>query len=77
MTRTELKKEVAKALDTREIGDDFDFRKCEEFDSLGVMALVAMISANFGKTVSGQKLAALTTLDSLIELIGQSRIENE
>lgn len=77
MTRSELKKLLGKTLDIDEVGDDFDFSQCQEFDSLGVMSLVAMISSKFGKTIPSQQLVTLTTLDSLIALIGEDKIQHD
>jgi|LSQX01.1.fsa_nt_gb acyl carrier protein len=76
MTKTELKALVAQALDIEVVGDDFDFSQSEAFDSFAVMSLVSLLHKALGLTFSGQALAALTTLDSLIELIGKDRISN-
>jgi acyl carrier protein len=77
MTKTQLKNEIAKALDLDSVGDDFNFSQCESFDSVSVMSLIALINRHFNIILPGKKLISLTTLDSLIEMIGKDRIANE
>ena len=42
----------------------------EEFDSLAIMSLIAMIHANFQKTVKGSELQQINTAEDLMALIG-------
>ena len=53
--------------------EETNLREMEEYDSLAVMSVIAFIDDKFSKKLSGQQLASITTVKSLMELIG---IEN-
>ena len=68
--------------DTLEIEDgdkqitiDTDLRYLEEYDSLSVLAIIAMIDKNFGKQISSADFAKVTTVSSLMGLIGKECFE--
>ena len=42
----------------------------EEYDSLSVLSIIAMIDKNFGKQISSTDFAKVTTISSLMDLIG-------
>lgn len=78
MKKTELKKKIADILeiDPSEVTDAFDFSLREEFDSLAVLGLIAFFSENFGKKFSTAELRGLTTLQSLMKLVGLEQFED-
>jgi acyl carrier protein len=47
----------------------------EEFDSLAVMGLIAFIDETFEKLIKADKFKTITTIDSLMELIGREHFE--
>ncbi|MBN2104166.1 acyl carrier protein [bacterium] len=42
----------------------------EEYDSLAVLSLIAMIDEHFGKRIPGTEFQKITTVKSLMDLIG-------
>ena len=66
--------------ETLEIDDDglneeTNLKDLEEYDSLSVLSIIAMIDENFGKRISGQDFQSITTVGSLMELIGMENFE--
>ncbi len=55
----------------KEITLETDLRHVEEYDSLSVLATIAMIDKNFGKQIPSADFAKVTTVKSLINLIGK------
>jgi len=49
---------------------DTDLKELSEFDSLSIMSLVAYIHKTFGKQFNARQLNNITTVQSLMELIG-------
>ena len=63
-------------IDAREeITEDTNLRDLEEYDSLGVLTIIVMIDENFGKQLTAQQFADVTTIKSLIERIGKEFFE--
>ena len=59
----------------KEITEDTDLRSLEEYDSLSVLAIIAMIDENFGKRLSSPDFQKVTTISSLMKLIGEESFE--
>ncbi len=76
MKKTTFLKELA---DVLEIDDDLaeesDLRNFPEYDSLGVMCLIAYIDEKFGINLSSHELARITTVKSLIKFIGDENFD--
>ena len=47
-----------------------DLTNLEEYDSLAVLSLIAMIDDHFGKRIPGNEFLKITTVKSLMDLIG-------
>ena len=47
-----------------------------EFDSLAVMSLLAFIDEQFGRRLSGDQFVSITTVRSLMELIGVNNFDD-
>jgi acyl carrier protein len=62
-------------LEDVEINENTNLKDLEEYDSLSVLAIIAMIDENFGKKLSGQDFQSITTVKSLMELIGKDCFE--
>lgn len=60
-------------IESIELTEDTILKEIPEYDSLGVMSLVAIIDEHFGKTYKASDLEKLTTIGSLIELIGTEK----
>jgi len=62
--------------DALEIEDDIDIKidtnlkGLEEYDSLSVLVIVAMVDKKFKKQISSSDFENITTIGNLIELIG-------
>ena len=79
MKKNEFIKELKEAL---EIGDkdlevtlETNLRELEEYDSLGVLSIMAMIDQNFGKQMPSSNLINITTIESLMDLIGKEHFK--
>ena len=59
----------------QEINLETDLRYLEEYDSLSVLAIIAMIDKDFGKQISSADFAKVTTVSSLMDLIGKEYFE--
>ncbi len=74
MTRSEFIEKLRDALEidtSDEITEETDLRSLGEYDSLGVLTVIAMIDENFGKQFSSLDLKRITTVGSLMKLIGE------
>lgn len=73
MTKQEFCKEIAEIMEVDDaIDETTDLTKYEEFDSLAIMSLVALINSKFGKRIPGTQLKSVKTPAELISLIGES-----
>ncbi len=76
MTRDEFLLELAELLEIDEVLHiDTSLQDMEEFDSLAIMSLIALIDDNFDMTVSGEKLGECGTVTDLIALIGEDKFK--
>lgn len=57
------------------ITEETNLKELAEFDSIGVMALIATIDELIGKTLTAKDLVNITTVRSLMELIGNENFE--
>ena len=55
----------------KEITLDTDLRYVEEYDSLSVLSIISMIDKNFGKQIPSADFIKITTIKSLMDLIGK------
>jgi len=62
-------------LENEELNEDTNLKDLEEYDSLSVLSIIAMIDENFGKQLSAQQFSDVTTVKSLIEKIGVENFE--
>jgi len=59
----------------QQITIETNLKDLEEYDSLSVLSIIAMIDKNFGKQISSSDFSKVTTVDSLMELIGKQYFE--
>lgn len=50
-----------------------NIKDLEEWDSMAAMVLIGFVSDEFGKTLNADDIQAITTIESLIEKIGQDK----
>ena len=67
----ELKDALEIEDENKEITVDTDLKYVEEYDSLSVLSIIAMIDKNFGKQIPSSDFAKVTTVKSLMNLIGE------
>ncbi len=78
MKKTEFFEHLLEALEPEEeisLDQDTDLREVEEYDSLTVLSIIAMTDEHFGVTLSAQDFKEITTVQSLMDLIGADQFE--
>jgi acyl carrier protein len=72
-------KEIKEALEIenedQEMNLDTNLKDLEEYDSLSVLSIIALIDKNFDKQISSSDFTNVTTINSLIDLIGREYFE--
>ena len=68
-------KELMEVEDDNNLNENTDLRSLEEYDSLAVMGMIALIDEDFGKKIPGSDFMKVTSIKSLIELIGEDNFE--
>jgi len=71
----ELKETLEIEEEEQEITLETNLKDLEEYDSLSVLSIIAMIDKNFGKQLSAQQFADINTVRNLIEKIGVKHFE--
>lgn len=67
----ELKEALEIENEDQEITLETNLKELEEYDSLSVLSIIAMIDKNFGKQIPSSGFAKVTTVKSLMNLIGE------
>ncbi len=62
-------------VDYQEIDVTTNLKELEEYDSLALIAIIAFIDENFAITIPADKLSTVTTVNTLIELIGLEKFK--
>ena len=77
MTSTDFLRELAGSLEIAEkrLDETTDLTALDEYDSLSVLAIIALIDESFGISLTGPQLAQFTTVGSLMDLIGRERFD--
>jgi len=71
----ELKDALEIEDEDQEITLDTNLKDLEEYDSLSVLSIIAMVDKNFGKQIPSSDFLKITTVSSLMELIGKEHFE--
>jgi len=71
----ELKEDLEIEDEDQEITLETNLKDLEEYDSLSVLSIIAMIDKNFGKQIPSSDFSKITTVSSLMELIGKEYFE--
>jgi len=78
MEKSEFIEELKDALEidaSEDITEETNLRDLVGFDSLGVIVIIAMIDQSFGKQLSSSDFQKITTVGSLIKIIGEENFE--
>lgn len=79
MKKEEFIEELKDALEIededQEITIETNLKDLEEYDSLSVLSIIAMIDKNFGKQIPSADFIKVTTVSSLMDLIGKKYFE--
>lgn len=76
MTKQEFAEKLTEIIDTEEdLSIETDLNEVEEYDSLTILSVIAFVDKQFGKTLTADQLASVTTVNSLIEIIGSDNFE--
>ncbi len=67
----ELKEALETEDEDQEISLKTNLKDLEEYDSLSVLSIIAMIDKYFGKQIPSSNFIKITTIKSLIDLIGK------
>ena len=67
----ELKEALEIEDEDQEITLGTNLKELEEYDSLSVLSIIAMIDKNFGKQIPSIDFIKITTIKSLMDLIGK------
>lgn len=59
----------------QEITLETNLKDLEEYDSLSVLSIIAMIDKNFSKQIPSLDFIKITTIKSLMDLIGKDNFE--
>jgi acyl carrier protein len=72
MTKDELIVKLKEILeiDDQEFTMDTNLKETEGYDSLFVLSMIALIDKEFKKAVSADQVVNITTIQSLVDLIG-------
>ena len=71
----ELKEALEIEDENQEITLETNLKDLEEYDSLSVLSIIAMIDKNFGKQIPSVDFIKITTIKSLMDLIGKDNFE--
>ena len=73
----EFLEELAEVLELENVvlKEETNLKDLEEYDSLAVLSIIAMIDESFGKKIPGQDFQTITTVKSLMNLIGKDSFE--
>ena len=75
MKKEEFIEELKDALEIededKQITLETNLKDLEEYDSLSVLSIIAMIDKNFGKQIPSSDFTKVTTVSSMMDLIGK------
>lgn len=71
----ELKDALEIEEEEEEISLETNLKDLEEYDSLSVLSIIAMIDKNFDKQIPSADFTKVTTVSSLMDLIGKKYFE--
>ena len=73
MNKQKLRAELLEELLTADVTLDTKFKELDEWDSMGAMMLIGYVSDNFEVVLNADDIDSLTTIQSLIQKIGNEK----
>ena len=61
---------VCLEIDGVDIYEDTNLQSLDNYDSMAILSIIALIDEHFGKKIKGEQFENITTVKSLMELIG-------
>ena len=65
----------ALGIDGEEFTEETNLRELEQFDSLGVLALISFVDESFHVQLGEAQVKSITTVRSLMDCIGEAHFE--
>jgi acyl carrier protein len=76
MQKQEFFEKLKEALETEEnVNENTVLKNLPEYSSLTTLLLIALIDENFGKSLTAKELNSVSTIKSLMDLIGTDQFE--
>lgn len=75
MKRTEFIEALKEALEITDMEITEETNLLDLIDSLSVISLMCLIDEKFGRQLSADELRSMTTVNSLIKIIGEEKFE--
>lgn len=76
MTKEDFYKELIEELEIEETVDkDTNIKDLDEWDSMTAMVLIGFVSDNFDVILNADDIAALSTLESIADRIGNEKFD--
>ena len=77
MTKQEFAERLQEELEVEdtELTLDTDLKFLDEWDSMAAMVVIALVDELMGETLMTNDIASLTTVQSLIDLIGEDKFD--
>lgn len=77
MKTSEFIEELREAMEIEdeEFTEETNLQGLEEYDSLSILSIIALIDENFDKLLVVDQLKSITTVKSLMELVGSEHFE--
>ena len=66
-----LMEEVFEDIDTSSFALQTEFKNNDEWDSMTALSLITILDQEFGKSISGEKIKELNTIEELILFINE------
>ena len=77
MTKEQFIEKLKTALEIEnvDLNENTNIKDLDEYDSLSVLSIIVMIDENFEKKLSSEDFNSITTVKSLILIIGEENFE--
>ena len=76
MTKHEFCQEIAEILEIDDqLTETSDLKGYEEFDSLAIMSIIALVNGKFGKRIPGAQFQKIRTPADIMGLIGEENFD--
>lgn len=79
MKKQEFVKQLAEFCEFEQpgINTDTKLKSLEKYDSMAIMSMIAFIDENFNRKITASQILELTDFNSVIDLIGKDKFEND